>query len=153
MQTEEKGVREVSGKPRGRSGKPKQDFDRRVENVKGPLLRQNGMSVTWAPREQPFGHELGFWEHNYRLRSFSFLFFFLLCLMKMSCVLNRKTQTRRNWAFYIHLRFYKAKRGDFHHRDSTSEKQPISLFVATRGGKFTPLGRNMREYRARDVSA
>lgn len=48
MQAEEKGVREMSGKPRSCSREPKQDFDRRVENVKGPLLRQNGMSIMLA---------------------------------------------------------------------------------------------------------
>lgn len=45
VSAEEEGVREMSGKPRGCSGKPEQDSDRGAENVKGPLLRENGMSA------------------------------------------------------------------------------------------------------------
>lgn len=44
VSAEEEGVRQMPGKPRSRSGKPKQDSDRRAENFKGPLLRQDGMS-------------------------------------------------------------------------------------------------------------
>lgn len=70
MSTEEKGVCEMSGKPCSRSGKPKQDSDRRIENIKGHLLRQNRLKIQrrgwWddgSGTAQPFGHELGFWEH------------------------------------------------------------------------------------------
>lgn len=46
MPTQEKGIREMSGKPRCRFGEPKQDTDRRTEIVKGPLLCEDW--ITWA---------------------------------------------------------------------------------------------------------
>lgn len=93
VSTEEKRVREMSGKPRSRSGKPKQDSDRRVENIKGPLLRQNRMRMHrrgwWddgSGTAQPFGHELGFWEHIISVWGP----FFVLRLRIISCVFDRK---------------------------------------------------------------
>lgn len=41
MSAEEEGIREMPGKPRRCPRKPKQDTDRRTENFKGPLLREN----------------------------------------------------------------------------------------------------------------
>ena len=38
MPAQEKGIREMSGKPRGGSGEPEQDSDRGTENIKGPVL-------------------------------------------------------------------------------------------------------------------
>lgn len=46
MPQEKEGIRQVSGKPCGRVGKPKQDTDRGVESSEGHLLPQSGVAQT-----------------------------------------------------------------------------------------------------------
>lgn len=46
MSQEKEGVCEVPGEPRGRAGEPEQNADRGAEDVKGPVLCQNGLTVS-----------------------------------------------------------------------------------------------------------